>query len=994
MALTPSRRPQRRSPLAGLPVVADPLDALLDEQAECWARGESPGVEAFLGRLGELDGEPALALIYQEYCLAESSGRGPDPETYLSRFPDHRGRLSRMFGLHEALGAGLPGAERDLDEPTDLPEAGDEVGPFRLLRELGRGGLARVFLAEQEDLDDRLVVVKVSTQASAEPRLLARARHPHIVEVLRHDQTADGTLHLVAMPFLGGAPLSAVLAGLRRRGVRPRSGRDLLAELDRAGDPAYPPPRLGRPSREVLASSGYPRAVAWIVARLAEALDHAHDRGVAHGDLKPANVLLTADGVPMLLDFNLAVDWGRASPSGESGGTLAYMAPERLRAVSGVKPLGEPRAADRHRADLYALGLVLREMLAGSEPTGPVPGRSRSTRAQAAALADLRGRDPSLVGIAPGLRPILARCLAPEPADRYGRASELADDLDRWRSDLPPRFAGGAGGLTNLGRWARRRRAAFLAALLCVAAGGVAAVAVTGAHRETLREQAVAKLEALWSHNEPGVYRYRTRLDIVQNGGDQIELAGRLLARYDVLGPEDWRDRPDVQHLPRTDREELEAWLMEQTWRFASVLESRGNSPEDWSRALSGLDRVASRVRLTALEVLRRDLRGRLGLPEPPAPPTAPAAPGWMDAYLNGVAAERLRAREALGFYEDALAARPNSYWANYRAAVVACRLGEFDVAADYLGRCLKLRPDNPALRSLRASCLLSAHRPGDALEDCDLALRLDPDYPVAYRTRLFVRKDLGQSVALKWDLDRCDLLVRPFDPVAASRLRRDVDGLLGVDLKDEELGRTARANPEDLALRYDLAARLRDAGQIDEALSQCRDLLTLNPDHLRARYLFAWLLKDRDRADPAAAQAFAALLDHPRLEELNRMDGLTLRTFHLVAEDHILRGEPEEALAVACRGLERSVHFGRLVGESHYAVARALAAGVSSQGAGDRGRILQAVEHLEQAAAIHPGYLTLWFPEDPLFETARRDLLAVLKARTAGVPPANRPDR
>src|SRR5439155_14842985 len=117
----------------------------------------------------------------------------------------------------------------------------------------------------------------------------------------------------------------------RRGGRRPASGRDLLADLDGVSAPEYPPARLARPARELLAGLSYPKALAWIVARLAEALDHAHRRGVGHGDLKPSNILLTADGHPMLFDFNLAVDWRSDVPVGDSGGTLAYMAPERLR---------------------------------------------------------------------------------------------------------------------------------------------------------------------------------------------------------------------------------------------------------------------------------------------------------------------------------------------------------------------------------------------------------------------------------------------------------------------------------------------------------------------------------------------------------------------------------------------------------------------------------------------------------------------------------------
>ncbi len=182
-----------------------------------------------------------VELIYHEYCLAETAGLDPDPDEYLRRFPAVREPLARLLHLHETIDASqLLG----WSEPADLPEVGDEIGPYRLVRELGRGGFARVFLAEQADLDDRLVVVKVSRQVTPEPRLLARARHPHIVEVLWHGLAEGGALQLICMPFLGGATLAALLAVRPRRGARPRSGRDLLAALDRVAAPEYP--RSGR----------------------------------------------------------------------------------------------------------------------------------------------------------------------------------------------------------------------------------------------------------------------------------------------------------------------------------------------------------------------------------------------------------------------------------------------------------------------------------------------------------------------------------------------------------------------------------------------------------------------------------------------------------------------------------------------------------------------------------------------------------------------------
>ena len=331
MGMYPSRsnRPgrsatrSRRPPIAGrarpAAVVEPPsrgsgLDDLLLALTDAWEAGRSTWVEELVAGRGPVAPDDLVELAYQEFCLAEAAGRSPAPEDYLGRFPTIRRRLARLFGLHAAI------STADLPRPeSDLPGPGDEIGPYLLLRELGRGGFARVFLAEESTLEGRLVVLKVSARPSPEPRLLARARHPHIVEVLKHASTGDGALSLVSMPFSGGATLAAI-AG--RGGVAPRSGRAWLERLDVASAPEYTPSASISTARRLLLGSSYPGAVAWVVARLAEALDHADRRGVSHGDVKPSNILLTADGVPMLFDFNLAVDW-RADGGGGDGGLRA-----------------------------------------------------------------------------------------------------------------------------------------------------------------------------------------------------------------------------------------------------------------------------------------------------------------------------------------------------------------------------------------------------------------------------------------------------------------------------------------------------------------------------------------------------------------------------------------------------------------------------------------------------------------------------------------------
>src|SRR5262249_33625588 len=188
-----------------------------------------------------------------------------------------------------------------------------------------------------------------------------------------------------------------------------------------------------------LGRADYLRACARLVVRLAEALEHAHQRGIFHRDIKPANILLAMDGEPLLLDFNLAQDFRSRQAHVTLGGTVPYMSPEHLRALRSRDP-ATVQLID-HRADIYSLGMVLYEMLTGRSPFAwgdsymPLP-------ALIEAMAEERSkRAASLrVGVDGTPRPhipwtlesIVRKCLAPDPAQRYQKAGHLAEDLRRF----------------------------------------------------------------------------------------------------------------------------------------------------------------------------------------------------------------------------------------------------------------------------------------------------------------------------------------------------------------------------------------------------------------------------------------------------------------------------------------------------------------------------------------------------------------------------------
>src|SRR5262249_38590268 len=149
--------------------------------------------------------------------------------------------------------------------------------------------------------------------------------------------------------------------------VSERSGADLLAALDEGPAPDVP---VRGPARDWLCRASWVEAVCWVGACLAEALDYAHQRGLVHLDVKPSNVLLASDATPMLLDFHLArgpVQEGNPAPSW-LGGTPAYLAPEQAAAMEAVRRDGAVPETVDGRTDVFSLGLVLYEALAGELP--------------------------------------------------------------------------------------------------------------------------------------------------------------------------------------------------------------------------------------------------------------------------------------------------------------------------------------------------------------------------------------------------------------------------------------------------------------------------------------------------------------------------------------------------------------------------------------------------------------------------------------------------
>ena len=337
----------------------------------------------------------------------------------------------------------------DLEPSVDIPTIGQQLAGYQLLEEIGRGATGVVFRARQAGLD-REVAVKVlqlgplapaeeNTRFRREAVAVARLRHPHIVPILEINEAA-GWIFLV-FDLIHGCSLAARL------------------------DEGWPTPRT---------------AARWM-RDAADALAHAHARGVIHRDLKPANILLDKKEQVYLTDFGLAklldLD-GAVTGTSDFVGTIAYLAPEQAGAIR--HPIGPC-------TDVYALGAILYHCLTGQPPFG--------RQDPASVLRAVAEEDPVNPQIRAPLVPkdlatICLKCLSKPPSDRYASAEELRDDLDRFLHDEPI-LARRVGLGERAVRWVRRNRVVTTLAVALVLSMATGLVLLNAARN---REAMVASL--------------------------------------------------------------------------------------------------------------------------------------------------------------------------------------------------------------------------------------------------------------------------------------------------------------------------------------------------------------------------------------------------------------------------------------------------------------------------------------------------------------------
>jgi eukaryotic-like serine/threonine-protein kinase len=450
-----------------------------------------------------------VEVLAEEFRERLRRGERPDVEEYARLHPDLAEQIRDLFPallmVEDLKGAVAP----DLTAAGALPSpstAGplERLGDYRILREVGRGGMGVVYEAEQESLGRRVALKVLPAGALADSRqrkrfereakAVARLHHTNIVPVFGVGEQ-DGTQYYV-MQLIQGRGLDQVLAELVRQrrpqgdGTPPQETATAVPRRDvSAADVArslvtgcYSPtaeslstarttesvvPVTPAPVPTTDPGRGYWLSVARIGAQVADALDYAAAQGVLHRDVKPSNILLDAQGNAWVTDFGLAKaasDGGDLTRTGDIVGTLRYMAPERFDGRADI------------RSEVYALGLTLYELLAMRPAFTGSDRNSLIKEVTTGEPAPPRSLDRSIPS---DLETIVLKAIAREPGRRYQTAGEMAADLRHFLADRPVR-ARRVGVPERLVRWCRRNPAVAgltgTVAVLLVAAGVASAL--------------------------------------------------------------------------------------------------------------------------------------------------------------------------------------------------------------------------------------------------------------------------------------------------------------------------------------------------------------------------------------------------------------------------------------------------------------------------------------------------------------------------------------
>jgi serine/threonine protein kinase/Tfp pilus assembly protein PilF len=892
--------------------------------------------------------EHGLAEVIEELTAKLKGREAVDLPAYLAAHPQHAAELRRLYPALRWLadfshsGAAAAPAGSGSDHERASPDG--TLGDFRLLREVGRGGMGVVYEAEQISLGRRVALKVLPFASTLDPRRLQRFRNEaHAAAQLHHTSIVpvyatgcERGVHFYAMQYVEGRTLAQVIAELRRQAgldpapdggtpAPPPSAPAESADPERTGPyrPEVAQTRAGattlgpakpRSSAPSIESAGFFRTVAGLGIQAAGALEHAHQLGVVHRDIKPGNLLVEGEpGVPTpgvrlwVTDFGLAhlqnAEAG-LTLTGDLVGTLRYMSPEQ--ALARRVPI-DPRT------DVYSLGATLYELLTLEPAFG---GHDRQELLRQIAFDEPKPPRRLNRAVPPELETVVGKAMEKDPADRYTTAQELAEDLERFLKDEPIR-ARRPTLVRRARKWSRRHRPASAGMAIALLAALVVAVvlgfwyqrrlaetdrAVTAAltEAETLlaegdkqtdqpkRWQATARLAQSAQEKAEGLLaagvgteRLAARVRQVRAAVDAAVTESRLLVELDRIQLEKTavnakENRFDVALAAPLYAKALGGYGIDLAAPEATAALVHGSrlreallsALADWARVTQDKEERQRVLKVYELALPADSLRTRwmaavrggdgaelVKLAKEPAfqdlPPTSLVVL-WNDlaAVQEWAAAERL--------LRAGLERKPGDFWLNQTLGVLLLDHQEpprVEEAVLYLTVALALRSDSPGVHFNLGNALSAKEDLEGAIRCYRAALQIDPNYAAAHN-------NLGNALAKKGRLDEA---IPEYEE--AIRLKKDYpdahyslgcllcDRMKDYDKAIAEFKEVIRLKENYPEAHYCLGNALSAKGQVDKAIAEYLKAIDLKKNYPDAHLNLGNALHAKGEMDEAIAE-------------------------------------------------------------------------------------------------------------------------------------------
>jgi serine/threonine protein kinase/Flp pilus assembly protein TadD len=921
--------------------------------AEAYRPDRPPVADAPGSPAGASADDPRVVAALEEYVAALEAGEPLDCRSFVARYPDIAGALAAcLAGLEFVQDAGAPlrqPATACAPEGTEAPALPMPLGDFRLLREVGRGGMGVVYEAQQLSLGRR-VAVKILPFAGAldakqlqrfknEAQAAANLTHQHIVPV--HYVGCERGIHFYAMQYIDGQTLAQVIAGLRRSAgdqaapapAEPPPSADTPASRMNGPEPPPTPdgeatcpydrpprspgttapdtvPQAGLATERSHRTATYFRTVARLGEQAAEALHHAHEMGVVHRDVKPGNLLLDGRGNVWVTDFGLARMQTEASLtlSGDLVGTVRYMSHEQALAN---------RVTIDHRTDVYSLGATLYELLVLR------PAFAGSDRQEL--LLQIAFDEPvsprRLNNAVPvELETVLLKAMEKRAEDRYATAQALAEDLRRFLEDKPiwarrPTLA------QRLRKWGRRHRAAAWAGVgvFVVAAlvGGAIWVwwaqkraGAEGEARAALREATQLQEQERWVEAQSAVKRAQGVLAGVGADADLRQEVEELAKDFEMAR------RLEEARLKNTFNEDKQLARRDRNAAYVEAFTWYGLDVEN-----SDPEQVAERIRSRSIRMqltaglddwghVRKGL-GR-GAWQPLVAVARAADPDpWRNRLRDALEGKDPRALEELVSLDPGTDVQP----------ATACVLAKLTEGTPIAKRAVvfmeKVQQKHPSdfLLNYQLGWCIAELRPSrweKPLRYYTAAVALRPQNAGAHH---------GVAIALH-EMGHLDGAIAEYRE--AIRLKKDWMGAhenLGIALRNKgQLDEAIVAHQEGIRLKKDdagahnnLGVDLLYKGHVDQAIAEFQEAIRLKKNYAMAHNNLGNALNAKGLLDDAVAEYRQAI-------RLNKEDPVPHSN---LADALQKKGESEEAIA-ECR---EAIRLKKGFADAHFNLGAALQA-------------------------------------------------------------------